>query len=254
MLALLIPLMISQTWHASVTAPILPALPVPDPFLWLDATKIPQVPHGTAISQWDDASGNGNHVTQATGALRPTYFANAQNGLPGVAFNNLSGQFLNRTSLTGISGPSAITIVCMAEATLSFPSYQGIVVFSSSGNNISRAQVGGGNSMFNIWSMIVCNGASPASGGVFAAGFYIVTATYNPTLSALELYRSTSLVGSGTQICAEDCDQVHIGAGPPGVVTYSKRILEVICYNRVFTFPERQATWLYGANKWGITT
>lgn len=43
---------------------------------------------GNAVSQWDDASGNGLHLTQGTGSQQPTYRAStaAFNGQPTVEF------------------------------------------------------------------------------------------------------------------------------------------------------------------------
>lgn len=45
---------------------------------------------GDAVSQWNDLSGNGNNLIQATAANRPIYKANIQNNLPVVRFNGLT--------------------------------------------------------------------------------------------------------------------------------------------------------------------
>ena len=51
--------------------------------LWLRADRgITKA--GGVVSQWDDQSGNGNHVTQGTVGLRPAFVASALGGLPGV--------------------------------------------------------------------------------------------------------------------------------------------------------------------------
>lgn len=54
--------------------------------LWLKASHITGKSDDDLIDQWDDASGNGFHVT-AAGALRPTYKVNIENGKPAVQFN-----------------------------------------------------------------------------------------------------------------------------------------------------------------------
>lgn len=42
--------------------------------VWFDAKDPSTITHSSnAVSQWDDKSGNGNHVTQSTGAAQPTY-------------------------------------------------------------------------------------------------------------------------------------------------------------------------------------
>jgi Ca2+-binding RTX toxin-like protein len=43
--------------------------------------------NGTAVTQWNDKSGNGRHAVQTEAASRPTYTANGLNGLPVVSFD-----------------------------------------------------------------------------------------------------------------------------------------------------------------------
>jgi hypothetical protein len=53
------------------------------PALWLDASDESTLsgPGGGAVSQWDDKSGNGNNLTQATASLQPTTGTRTLNGL-----------------------------------------------------------------------------------------------------------------------------------------------------------------------------
>jgi hypothetical protein len=48
-----------------------------NPSLWLDASDISTITQSSGkVSQWDDKSGNGNHLTQATSGLQPTLNGN----------------------------------------------------------------------------------------------------------------------------------------------------------------------------------
>src|SRR5690606_3653497 len=52
---------------------------------------------GALVQQWNDQSGNGHHVAQATAGARPTFRAAVEslNGLPGVEFDG--GDWLQRS-------------------------------------------------------------------------------------------------------------------------------------------------------------
>lgn len=63
--------------------------------------------NGTALSAWNDQSGNGNNLTQATGVNQPTYQAAVQNGLPIVRF---SAHFMDAAGVS-VSQPDTIWIV-----------------------------------------------------------------------------------------------------------------------------------------------
>ena len=45
---------------------------------------------GDTLAQWDDSSGNGNHLTQVVGVVQPVYKINRINGLPAVNFGNIA--------------------------------------------------------------------------------------------------------------------------------------------------------------------
>ena len=58
------------------------------PMVWFDAADASTITSSSgAVSQWDDKSGNGRHVTQATAAAKPTTGANTQNGLNVLTFD-----------------------------------------------------------------------------------------------------------------------------------------------------------------------
>jgi hypothetical protein len=68
----------------------------------------------TGVSQWNDLSGQGNHVTQGTGSAQPALIASVQNGLPCVRFTAASSQFLSKAS-TDVIGNGAYSFFCVAK-------------------------------------------------------------------------------------------------------------------------------------------
>lgn len=70
--------------------------------------------NGNAVSQWNDQSGNGNNVSQATAAWRPLYrttVSGALNGMPAMEFDNdpANYDFLTCADNATLSGYTAMT-------------------------------------------------------------------------------------------------------------------------------------------------
>lgn len=64
------------------------------------------------VAQWDDLSGQGNHVTQATSGNRPLVKANAQNGRVGINFDPTGTQGLARANCNLVgAGPYSAFVV-----------------------------------------------------------------------------------------------------------------------------------------------
>lgn len=58
---------------------------------WIKADKgTSSTTHNTALSSWNDQSGNGIHVSQSVAAQQPSFAVNVLNGFPGVQFDNNS--------------------------------------------------------------------------------------------------------------------------------------------------------------------
>ena len=55
--------------------------------LWLRSDAIVGLINGDTVTSWDDVSGNGNHMTQPTVALKPEYVTGSLNGFPIIDFN-----------------------------------------------------------------------------------------------------------------------------------------------------------------------
>jgi hypothetical protein len=63
--------------------------------MWLDAADASTVTTvSSAVSQWNDKSGNGRNASQSTSGNRPVYESAAQNGLSAVRFTSASSQFM----------------------------------------------------------------------------------------------------------------------------------------------------------------
>src|SRR5688572_4090967 len=60
--------------------------------LWIKADAgTSTTTNGASVSLWQDASGNGNNVSQATVAQQPLYATSVMNGYPAIQFDNNNG-------------------------------------------------------------------------------------------------------------------------------------------------------------------
>ena len=78
---------------------------------WYDASDSDTITISTGVSQWDDKSGNANHLTQGTGSKQPTVIPSGLNDLDVLDWDSTSTQQLSRTTWTGGSISQPFTIV-----------------------------------------------------------------------------------------------------------------------------------------------
>ena len=70
--------------------------------LWLDADDVSTITlNGSNVSQWNDKSGNGRNVSQATAANQPTYTPSGLNGRPAVVFDGVNDYLAAASPLIG---------------------------------------------------------------------------------------------------------------------------------------------------------
>ncbi len=113
---------------------------------WFDASNAGSITASSgAVSQWSDLSGSGRHVTQSTGAAKPTTGTRTLNGLNVLDFDG--GDWLARTAAIGFGiGTSTIFIVAGSDAD------------SSSFFRFMSFHNGSGNDYDNVNSMAITQG------------------------------------------------------------------------------------------------
>jgi len=80
--------------------------------LWLDAADASTITEsGGVVSQWNDKSGNNNHVAQSTSTLRPVVASNALNSKPVIRFDGTDDRLETATALfaTPVFGVYTVT-------------------------------------------------------------------------------------------------------------------------------------------------
>lgn len=91
-------------------------LPVSGAALWLDASDSASITHSSgAVSQWNDKSGNGRHVSQSTASAKPTTGTNTLNGLNVITFDG--GDVLSYSGSTGVDPDTMTAFIVFLEST-----------------------------------------------------------------------------------------------------------------------------------------
>jgi hypothetical protein len=89
---------------------------LPSLALWLDADDASTITlNGSDVSQWDDKSGNGNHVSNATAATQPPYLATGWNGKPTLSFTQSGLEFLFKAGVSNFASNTDFTIASAFE-------------------------------------------------------------------------------------------------------------------------------------------
>lgn len=208
--------------------------------LWLDAADSSTITlNGATVSQWDDKSGNGLHVSQATASLQPTYSAAGMLGKPTLDWGTVSNE---KVLTRAISGYTAQRYFGVAEwdGPDPFTNYCGLVTHGPvtgiidtdrlMTNNVGQDWYRLGNGVFHL------NGgaASVVALPTISSPFVFATA-FGPQTG-----RTTLCLGSDVSI------------GPQRA--WLGKISEIIAINFVPTTQERQRIEGYLAWKWGLET
>jgi hypothetical protein len=154
----------------------------------------------TGVSQWDDQSGNTNHLVQATGGSQPTVTAAAVNGLPALLFDGVDDNLSK--SYGTLAQPLTVFLVVRQET---WTSARTIVDGKAAAGTMMVLQTG-------VSPALSLNaGASVANNTNLAlASFGLVTAIFNGASSVLQIQNTAETTGDP-------------GAGTPNGLTIGSR-------------------------------
>ena len=240
-------MLINPFWSAP-SAPFSPS-DVSGLTLWLKADAITGKSDGDLLDQWDDLSGNAFHAT-ASGALRPTYKTNIENGNPAVLFSG--AQRMDTTgysNLVAAANSAAFAVVRLTDYSLA--SSQAIIFessFSRWGLSFNTSGVGRGT-IFTTGT--VSRGTGAATDGV---------------ITLLDMRHDSSLGSSGLQVktLGSALDQQAVAnqtfnanlAQIGGVSGVSRPatgyFFEIITYNSALSDTDRTNLRNYLATEWGF--
>lgn len=202
---------------------------------WFDAS-VPSSITGSPVSQWSDLSGNGNHITQASGSQKPTTGVHTMNGRNVLTFSQAANTLLARGSVT-IAQP--LTVFAVAKLTTGLANTQILGNLTNPEATLFAFDSGGGGK----WSLY----AGSVQQGSIATTLNAVqvSAVFNGASSGLWVDGATSTLG-GSPGAAGRTD-LEIGDAN----SWEGDIAEVLIYSSALSTPNRQAVEAYLKAKWG---
>lgn len=226
--------------------------------LWLDASDAGSITEsGGAVSQWNDLSGNGYHVSQATAGAKPGTGAATQNGLNVLTFDG--GDHLLHDAGSDAIDLSPMTFFIVARQDATTAAYARLLAgrVSATGThdyvspNFTSARQNGDSLNWN---------SAGTSSGTHVAYTDAVFFVYHGRSSGTTTYHA---LNNGTEYSAAASPPSNLrylgvgGAlttnGNPPVVDQQLvgRVAEIILTNSDMASGDRATVWDYLKTKWG---
>ena len=235
--------------------------------LWLDANDSATITlNGTTVSQWDDKSGTGNHVSNGNAGSQPTYQATGFNSLPTVSFDG-SDDVLGKSSVIDLPNTGDLFYGVVYKMDTTSGIWNWIVGHRSAVNTATNGSIGiqraGGDNQIGthntdvadvrvsvaVTSLTVNRIATMGrTGGTNGNGGTITVTATEPS--------QPSYLSSGTQgWTSSSGTYLQIGGQQQGGTNFlDGQISEVIACNRNLTTDERQKFEGYLAWKWNVVS
>ena len=217
--------------------------------LWLDAADTATITHsGGAVSQWNDKSGLGNHVTQGTAGSKPITGTRTINGKNVLDFDGTDDALILPSGLYSIpTSNNTVFAVTLLDSTAASAN---VICMSDAGTgrwrllpvDITNVNISGGNSSSNtVVSALVTSLSTVNARASFLArsGGAVVVGTDGTLGTAAVASNMTATIG-------------RIGTFTSGTQPLNGVIAEILVYSKSLTNSEINQVGNYLKAKWGV--
>lgn len=248
------PTMPFAVWKSAAVSPSLP--PVAGYSNWYDASDASSITKDGSnyVSQWNDKSGRGKHISQGTAAQQPVYYADSLNGRPAVKFISTRR---DRMDVADTLSDSSMTVFAVAVMDQRSESYARIVSMAASATSDDYLAASGAAAMLRRATLSKIGGYSGTdldSQFVTPLVPFVATSVW---AKATHLVRVDSLGGTpvARTVGAFPVRFLRIGSvtavAPTAAGAWHGLISEVIIYRRELSITEIRQVEAYLKTKWG---
>lgn len=224
---------------------------------WYDAADTATITQsGGSVSQWDDKSGNDNHVTQSTVSARPSTGVNIINSNNVLTFDGVL-QFLNRSDALGFTGNPDITIIVVNKNLDVSSTRTNVFLGHTTGaagqclytyDNDASFRYNNGNQVFTspVVNTVNISVWQRASGSNYDQGKFFRNGVEQSQVSSTNPTNTPNIQNQRFMIGAT------INGGAEFSFFYGD-VAEILIYNNVLTSEEMNKVGNYLKDKWGAT-
>jgi len=206
---------------------------------WYDASALDTITESSgAVSQWDDLSGNGNHLAQGSVSLKPTTGTATIGGLNAIDFY---ANALANASLPNSIGTYTMSIFMVAEV--------------DSLNNAYMFNLKGTEESYNIVNSTSRMGINYPALYTGSTDAHVLSYVLPSARNRQDVWRNGTLAGTSTDIrgTMTSVTELYVGArASNGAYAYDGRIGELIFIESGLSESDRQKLEGYLAWKWGL--
>ena len=234
-------------------------LPPPDSFfdnqsLWLDASDSSSVTTASGnVSQWNDKSGNGNHVSQGTSGNRPAYQTSVVNGLNAIQFGGTSTTHRLFRSSFSVSQPSVFTVFTVDS---SYNTANTAVIWDTGSGDRCVHVVDAGTLLGFYRTNDLSTQRAQVSSAIATNKTYVSACVSDATGHQIWLNGTKGTDATAGTTGFNGLAVGNLRGNPDPLVptfTHFGRICEIIVYSTKRTDSQRAAIESYLVGKWGIT-
>lgn len=218
---------------------------------WWDADDSSTITESSgAVSQWNDKSGTGNHLVQATGSLQPTLTANQLNGRPTIIGDGT--ERMTVTDFQGLTGVSEYTAYFVINRTFTATNRDFLEV-QQSGTLVLRLRSVPTNSSI-IWTTVtdVPDNASSSRTWGNVDQYYVRKATYNGSQQTWSVSGTTDTDAlTGALVDGVQYD-LALWDGIAAITNWAGGAAEILMYDNLLSAGDQTLVEDYLLAKWGI--